>query len=323
MNLTTMEERRRRLTAGRKAWQALRGFWSKELPKDIKRMAFTGLVAAVSLTGLTATAPTQEDTRELDSFFLGCGRRMMRGAACIKEAGAEGGDLTYRAVPNEDVWKSLSRVSCAEELRIQRLKWFQAMTEHADDNCNLLAALFGDIAVLKHRPLSGDGDMNEHTPKMVRQLMQDLWELRSFDAGGVLWERLEGKPLRLFTDEETGELFRAIDVTQIRVRRLTREVAPTREEQPQEGGWAYRRQTGRRGETTAEGGTFGCKEKDEERRGGSAEVGSTHCKSWCNTGAAAKAAHTARRASGHRWWWRRSAHGAGRCSVRWRLRGDT
>ena len=211
------------------------------------------------MTGLTATVPTQEDTRELDRFFLGCGRRMMRGAACMKEEGADGGDMTYRAVPNEEVWKSLARVGSAEELRIQRLKWFQAITEHKEDNCNLLAALFGNITVLKHKPLSTDGDVNDFTPKMVRQLMQDLEELRAFDAGEDLWARLEGKPLRLFTDEDAGEFFRTIDVTQIRARRLTRQIAPTREEQPQEGGWAYRRQTGGRQEETAtDEGMFVC-----------------------------------------------------------------
>ena len=183
VNLTTIEERKRRLTAGKKAWQALSGFWSKDLPKEIKTMAFTGLVMAVSMTGLTATVPTQEDTRELDRFFLGCGRRMMRGTGCMKEEDEGGGDTRYKAVPNEEVWRSLGRVGSAEELRVQRLKWFQNITEHTDENCNLLAALFGDITTLKSKPLDHDGRMNENTPRMVRQLMEDLEELRQFDAG--------------------------------------------------------------------------------------------------------------------------------------------
>ena len=69
------------------------------------------------------------------------------------------------------------------------------------------------------------------------------------DAGEEVWEEMDGRPLTLFTDERIGERFRSIDATQIRARRMSRAIAPTKEEQPEEEGWTYRR-----GEDAAAGG---------------------------------------------------------------------
>ena len=70
---------------------------------------------------------------------------------------AEGGQGKFKAMTNNEVWIKLGLVPTALEIKVQKLRWLQAMVRHPDAHAQVLGALFAQLRRERTPTLDDEG----------------------------------------------------------------------------------------------------------------------------------------------------------------------
>ena len=115
------DERNARCTAVKNAWFSFQKYWHAASPLKIKIIVFRCLVYESAVSGWVPAAPTNTDTRILDSTILHYARKLLRERA-TQETTKPDGSTVIRRITNKAVWRLIKCVPTAIELTVRRLK---------------------------------------------------------------------------------------------------------------------------------------------------------------------------------------------------------
>ena len=203
-----------RVRAAQGAWCSYGKLWSS--PKVAARPLVTIFKSSVYshvVSGLEARVLHKGEYDRLDRFVLSKGRKVMRGDACAKIL-SEDGQIAYHAVPSHKVWRFLQLVPSSIELRVRRLKLWQAVARCPHKHVQLLAAVFGRFSFETLPTLDCHGRLAHGCNPWAVQFQQDIQALGEVDDGVRLVQDLAGSCVRMFTD--LREQFMAVDCTVLR-----------------------------------------------------------------------------------------------------------
>ena len=121
-------------------------------------------------------------------------------------------------------------VSCATELAVRRLKWYQSAVAEPDSHALMLASIFGltkgEAAAGILPGFVGNTICEDHASPWALQFSKDLDRLALFDDGLRFLEDFGEAKLAIFTVPEAAEQFLALDMTQLRACELSVAFAP-------------------------------------------------------------------------------------------------
>ena len=149
------------------------------------------MVVSTLLSGLTAFVCSTRDLQQLDSFVVGCLRKLLYGRACQKQS-AEDGNVSYQASTNKEVHRLTGVAHVETELRVQRLTWLQRVAAHPDKHEQHITAMFAIM------PFEKTDEPVEH-PWLV-QLKSDLQHVDSIESSAWMTDSIVSDPLALVRD---------------------------------------------------------------------------------------------------------------------------
>ena len=200
-----------RLQAMQRNWYMLQRFWHNPgVPRRVRILVFTCMVYSTALSGLSALVLARSECKVLNVRILLYGRKLMQGRACAKTC--HGDDTTYKSISNLFVWRWLGLVPVETALRIQRLRWLQHIVRVPSSSTQLLALLFGKMECETTPQLLDDGCLHSSASPWLVQLVSDVDALDAIDDTAHIPARMQGKPIRLFTDTELRHDFLLLDV---------------------------------------------------------------------------------------------------------------
>lgn len=120
-NGSMTDERNARCAAVKSAWFSFQKYWYTASPPRIKIIVFRCLVYESAVSGWTAAAPTNADTRTLDSVVLHYARKLLTERA-TQETTRPDGTTAIRRITGKTVWRLIRCVLIAIELTVRRLK---------------------------------------------------------------------------------------------------------------------------------------------------------------------------------------------------------
>ena len=233
----TAPERERRLRAATNAYYALGSMWTKA-PKRFAKIAFRAFVAVTAWSGLIAFVLAKGDEEALDTLLLKFGRRMQKGDACKKsQVSAVNADantdaeIRYVAQARKETWRFLGIAGTGLELRIQRIRMWQTVSEDPMHHVQLIGAVFGTLQVgAKLEHIGAIGVPTEHANKHIMQFCGDLRDMCTLEDAdelrGIVFKYGQCEPLKVLFDKECAELFRCVQVDVLRVCFLQRSFPP-------------------------------------------------------------------------------------------------
>ena len=92
------------------------------------------------------------DLQKIEAVPIGMLRSMMKGEACQRTGSAVSVAGHWISKPNEEVLKYWRFPPLKVELKVRRLKWFQAMVRNPEGHAQVIAALFGDLEIEQADP---------------------------------------------------------------------------------------------------------------------------------------------------------------------------
>ena len=98
-------------------------------PLRIQIIMFRCLVYESAVSGWVAAAPTNTDTRILDSTILHYARKLLRERA-TQETTRPDGSTAIRRITDKAVWRLIKCAPTAIEPTVRRLKWWRAIADN-------------------------------------------------------------------------------------------------------------------------------------------------------------------------------------------------
>ena len=182
------------------------------------------------------------ETRPMDTLILKYLRMMMaatnpRWAAQWAELGE--GVWSVQQSANDEVWKRAKMLPCWKELRVRRLKMWQATAGakldegvYTSNYSQVMAAMLGETTQqLGSRPtMSEEGYLHPTANAWARRMRDDVMGLAGIDSADALLENIYNEERtdinvkELFTTH-AGE-FREVDLEEIRAKHTSRSIGP-------------------------------------------------------------------------------------------------
>ena len=171
------------------------------------------------ISGLTAFVLNKTDTDAFDRMIQRFGRVVMLGKACKKNEeedkeewiNMETGEIqadtikttTYESLNNKTVYRALRLVPSELEIRVRRLKWYQAVAAEPDLHCQTLASWLGTMKNDKGPTMYADGSLSSTANPWAKQIAADLHTLVGIDEGQELLDMLDGRVRQIFGNSPT------------------------------------------------------------------------------------------------------------------------
>ena len=168
----TKPERMARIAAMHKAFYSVRNFWySREASYEHKREVLKSRVENAGLSGIEPYLMSAGDYAEITKTLVKFGRSAMCGKATEKEE--TDGKKKYKRMTNKEVldYWGLQTIDATAQQR--RLKWMQAWARDANDNRQLLAAIFGNLK-FEDGPTVVDGRVQSDANPWAKRVVEDL-----------------------------------------------------------------------------------------------------------------------------------------------------
>lgn len=195
-------------------WIQMGVFWNAKAPWAVRRLALAMKVQSNALSAMTAFVLRPRELRRLDRQMEKFLRAALQGASPEWRA-----DSHPRRWPAAALWRKWQLAPCAVELRVQRLRWLQAMIAHPEALAQLVAVVFGRARFdPRPPPLEAPTDDQAHRDPWLRQLLEDVGALADCDEGdfGGVCRDAEADVAQLFHPGYLREVFLATDATYLR-----------------------------------------------------------------------------------------------------------
>ena len=158
-------------------------YWSSDTSSKHKRIVFDSAVNSHAYSGLVAFAWKESDSRVVDRTRIALLRRLMRGSAVTRN---EDGDV-IASMSNESVLKHWKSTPHFFELRILRIKQYQAWARFPNDYAQPLLAIFGRFPWETVPMITADGRINYANPSsrspFLQQFTNDMVWLKHSEPG--------------------------------------------------------------------------------------------------------------------------------------------
>ena len=126
--------------------------------------------------------------------------------------------MVYNACTNERYWKL---PGAKTEARVRRLHWTQELSRRPTTQCQILAAMFGDVPFEEPR-VSNQGRIIRPTTGWAERILEDIRSIKeTVDGADDLIQELHGRWMRLVCDTLEAEGFQKFDMAEIRARDTT------------------------------------------------------------------------------------------------------
>ena len=182
------DERLARITSVRTAWYTFHRFWHAACPLRVKIIMLKCLVYEAAVSGWTAAAPNKHDTAAIDSIVLCSARKLLRERALRQKLSQSGALVGYSKVDDKSVWRLVRCVPVATELRVRRLKWWCTIARDLRTHCCITATIFDTYDFENRGPISWHETPPSHDSPWVKQLWNDLQEIKPLVDGSLIDE---------------------------------------------------------------------------------------------------------------------------------------
>ena len=211
-------ELRHRFQAARISWYMMKNIWYSNTPWSVRKLCFQSIIDGNLYSGLVLRLVSDSNLKKIDKFRLALLRRMMRGKACIKDEGGDGGEIKYRSISSKEVWSHWKLVPSQYDLLIRRIRRYQAWARRPQHHTQILSAFFGKMKIEPHPTTLGD-QLCEGANPWAHRFLEDLKCFAEHDdAAASLLDIVGDSVLMIFTDEQCREDFLILDPTIIRAK---------------------------------------------------------------------------------------------------------
>jgi len=169
---TYSEEIQKRVAETHMAFACYAKVWHRRFDRGLKCLLFRGICLNTMLSGLTACVVCLADIKQTNGVLHKLARRAVGGAATKKAL--VGTEMKFTAVPNRALHQMLKFGFVETELRIARLKFYQGVVVHPQDNELWLIAMFGVLRVDDHASA-------HRYHRRFSQLVRDLYSLQKHE----------------------------------------------------------------------------------------------------------------------------------------------
>jgi hypothetical protein len=191
-------------------------FWTnKQIPFRNRRVTFLSKVLSAAISGTVALVLPRAATDKIEKVVLKLARKAACGSAHYQYTDDDG-VVRHEAMTNEALHEYWGIPKIEEELKIQRLKWWQSIIKFPETSAQILAALFGKCQFEDHPQLDEHGRLTTYATPHLRQFYQDISTISSIEGLRWVWEDMQHSITRLFNTRELSEAFCEFDFSELR-----------------------------------------------------------------------------------------------------------
>ncbi len=227
-NFSNKAEKERRIQAIRQGYAELGSFWYTCPAENHVRIVFISKVVSPGLSGLTAYVWLKSESDEIDAVIASYARRIQGTRTRVEDS--EGNVLC--SLNSKQILMRWKIVPHAVELCVQRLRLYQAWSEHPESFVQPLAILFGHWPDQRSTEITTSGKIRDESKSnpWLRQFVSDMQQIVYVEGGPELLEGICEHYVWLFDAEslhrEFVEEFVSLRVSQLRSRTFSKAISP-------------------------------------------------------------------------------------------------
>ena len=204
-------------------WVSFKAFWTSDNTLRNRAIVFRALVYEAAVSGMTAFVLTQSNVFKLTVKVVKYGRVLLQGRACRRKYENEE-PTSYEALSNSEVLRLLWLSPIDVELRVRRLRFWQAVVLEPDNHIQIVAAYFGRFDG-ELTMFDGGGVILDRAHPWLLQLIGDIEALSIIEDFAHIVPTLASDPRKIFNIEFAND-FKNVDVSILRAVRKTCAIPP-------------------------------------------------------------------------------------------------